>query len=574
MNGSTFRAGCLAAGVGLLFALSPPPARALMRTVPKGQARSAPVVRKALSSPTFEGRVEGLIDVLVADDLPAALEAMEVLADLGPRAVPRLVSEMRRVPNNWLIGGALVRMGSLAVDPLVELLEDAGESTAVDCIYLLGEIQDRRAIPVLARYLDDSRDRVRMYAVTGLLQIGGAPAVEAVLSRLTREGKAVESFIVEALIRYGHKSVEPVILSMTSLDPRVRREAAFLLGQLEDLRAMDPLVLALEDDDPRVRQNAAFGLGQLAAHTREAEYAVEALAERLSDPAEEVVAAARDALVYYGERAVPFLLEACQSDNPSEVTASLNALRKIGSSAAEDTMLELLRHPLRDVRVAAAAGLIATGTGRSVEALLDALRDEDLRWFAALALEQVGQENPALFFSASPNDPTMSLRTQILVRLGQAVVPFLVESLRDENVGRQAAALWILGEIGEPEVAPVVAPLLDDPRLGWLAGRCLSKLGEGGLDQVLRLLNAAPTTAAAEQAVEALSLFGDERAWDALELAVAGPLPRTARVRSAVLLSEQGDPQRIARLRSYFDRDGRSLWPDVEAALRAAGEVR
>ena len=574
MTRSALRAGCLAAGAGLFLAFLPDPVPALMRTVPKGQARSAPAVRKALSSPTFAGRVEGLIDVLIADDLPAALEAMEVFSDLGPRAVPRLVSEMRRVRNNWLIGGALVKMGSQAVDPLVELLGDADESTAVDCIYLLGEIQDRRAIPVLARYLDDPRDRVRMYAVTGLLQIGGAPAVEAVLSRLTREGKAVESFIVEALIRYGHKSVEPVILSMTSLDPRVRREAAFLLGQLEDLRAMNPLTLALEDEDSRVRQNAAFGLGQLAEHTREGEHAVAALVARLSDPAEKVVAAARDALVYYGERAVPLLLEACRSNNSGEVMASLNALRKIGSSAAEDTMLGLLKHRNREVRVAAAAGLIATGTGRSVEALLDALRDENLRWFATLALEQVGHENPALFFSASPNDPTMSVRTQILVRLGSEVVPFLVESLRDDHVGRQAAALWILGEIGDPEAASVVAPLLDDPRLGWLAARSLSKMGEEGLDQVLRLLNAAPTDAAAEQAVDALSMFGDERAWDALELAVARALPRTARVRSAVLLSEQGDPQRIARLRNYFDADGRTLWPDVEAALRAAGSVR
>lgn len=568
------RVGWCLAGAGCAWLLLVAPAWAAIRTVPKSQARSAPAVRKALTSPTFEGRVEGLIDVLIADDLPAAMEAVEALADLGPRVVPRLVSEMRRVTNNWLIGAALVRMGTQAVDPLVELLADADAATAVDCIYLLGEIQDRRAIPILARYLDDPRERVRMYTVTALLQIGGAPAVEAVLSRLTREGKGVESFIVEALIRYGQKSVEPLILSMTSLEPMVRREAAFLLGQLDDLRAMDPLLLALDDEDPGVRQNAAFGLGQLASQTREGAPAVRALAACLGDSSSKVVAAARDALVHYGARAVPTLLEACRSKDPEKVMASVNALRKIGSPEAEDTLLELLRHPDRRVRVASAAGLIATGTGRSVEALLEALRDEDLRWFATLALEQVGHENPELFFAASPNDPTMNVRTQILVRLGPLVVPFLTAHLRDDHVGRQAAALWILGEIGEPAVAPQVAALLDDPRLGWLAGRCLSRLGEDGLEQALRVLQAAPTDAAAEQAVESLSLFEEERAWDALEAAVSSPLPRRARVRSAVLVAEQGDPERAARLRTYFHRDGRSLWPDVEAALRTAGTVQ
>ena len=49
------------------------------------------------SNPTFF-----VMDIAGLDWLPAALEAMEVLAGMGPRVVPRLVSEMRRVSNNWL----------------------------------------------------------------------------------------------------------------------------------------------------------------------------------------------------------------------------------------------------------------------------------------------------------------------------------------------------------------------------------------------------------------------------------------------------------------------------------------
>ncbi|MHB8765270.1 MAG: HEAT repeat domain-containing protein, partial [Deferrisomatales bacterium] len=199
-----------------------------MRTVPRGQAAGAPAVREALKAPTEDGQIEGLLRVLLAEDLAAALEAQEALAGFGPRAVPRLASEMRRSRNNWLIGGTLVRMGSQAVGPLIELLDGAPEATVVDCIYLLGEIQDRRAVPTLVRLLDDRREKVRMYAVSALLEVGGQQAVDAVLARIPREAKDLQGFIGESLVRYGRKSVEPVIQSLTSADARSRQEAAYL----------------------------------------------------------------------------------------------------------------------------------------------------------------------------------------------------------------------------------------------------------------------------------------------------------------------------------------------------------
>ncbi|GAB4263895.1 HEAT repeat domain-containing protein [Deferrisoma sp.] len=561
------------AALGLVLCLAPA-AFGAMRTIPRGRAQGSEAVRRAVAAPTPEGRVEALIQVLTGDDLPAALEAMEVLAQMGPRVVPRLVSEMRRTRNNWLIGGTLVRMGSEAVGPLIELLEGADEATTVDCLYLLGEIQDRRAVPTLIRYLEDPREQVRLYAVTSLLQIGGPRAVEAVLGRLVREGKGLSGLIVEALLRYAQNDVEPVIQALTSPNPRIRQEAAYLLGGLGDLRAVEPLVAALEDPEPRVRENAAFSLGKLADRIEEATWVVDALAKRLADPDEVVAEVARAAVARFGRAAVDRLVDVCRTAPPEVKVRALNALRDIGDPGAEDVMIDLLDHPVRAVRVAAVAGLIEVGTARAVEPLLNALRDEDLRWFAGLALERVGAENPDLFFASSPGDPTMSLRFQILERLGTAVVPFLAEKLRDENPGRRAAACWILGEIGDPAAVPDLAAALDDPQVGWLAARALARLGEPGCDALLRVLKGSRNDRAALQAVEGLALCDTPEAWDAVEGAVAAALPREARVRAAVLVSRYGDPVRVARIREYLDTEGRDLWPDVEAALRAEAEVR
>ncbi|MBI5017184.1 MAG: HEAT repeat domain-containing protein [Deltaproteobacteria bacterium] len=545
-----------------------------MSTVPRGKPRGSPVVRKALEASTQEGKAESLIRILVGDDLPAAMEAVDALAALGPSVVPRLVSEMQRARNNWLIGGALAKMGPVAVDPLLELLEEADEGTAVDCIYLLGELQDRRAVPTLTRFLDDPRERVRVYAVTSLLQVGGDRAVEAVLTRMTREGKGISSFIVESLLRHGEKSAEPLIRSLNHPDPRVRAEVAFLLGRLEDARAIEPLLGLLQDPEPRVRRNAVFALGALNRAGQESPYVIDRLVRVLADPAEDVSSAAREALVRYGERVVPVLLARCREGSGAERLASINALREIGSREAEPVMIELLGHRDRNVRIAAVAALMVLGSKASVEPLLAALRDEDMRWFASLALEKVGPENPEIFLRVAPNDPSMALRTEILARLGSKVVPALCQYLRGDVAGKKVLALWVLGEIGDGTAATDVAGLLDDQGLGWLAGRTLRKLGDAGLEELRRYAANPRNEVGALQAIDALALFEDERALQALEQCVTGRIPRRARVRAAVRLSMLGEPETVDRLRTYLETDGQGLWPDVEAALRAERQIR
>lgn len=551
--------------------------QAAVRTldVDPGEQGSAKI-RRAMESPTISGKVEALINILKGEDLPAALEAMESLASMGREVVPRLVSEMRRIKNNWLIGGTLVRMGSEAVEPLIELLDGADAETAVDCIYLLGEIRDHRALPTLIRYLEDDRPKVRIYAVTAVLNIGGAKAVEKVLSLLARETKGTETFIVESLLRNGRKSIEPLLQNLRSMDVLVRRETAYILGGIQDTRALYPLVRTLADDDPETRRNSAFSLGELAGivdSSEEAEEVVNALADGLLDSSERVREAARQSLVTYNERAVPALIEATKKNNLDAVILSLNALREIGSPKAEDALISFLKHNENNVRIAAVAGLIAVGTGRSVEPLLNALRDDDLRWFATLALEKVGSENAGMFFIVNPGDPTISLRLQILVRLGSSVAPVLIDFLKDGEVGKKAAALWILGEIADPGAAEDIAAYLPDPVLGALAGRSLGKMGKNGLEMLTNYVFSPPNDRAAINAIEALALFKEPKAWETLESAIKDSNYRAARIRAAVLVSKSDDEARINRLRSYLNGDGRPLKSDIEEALQSESRI-
>jgi len=67
----------------------------------------------------------------------------------------------------------------------------------------------------------------------------------------------------EALGEAGKPVVEPLIASLKSEDPWVRRRAAETLRKIEDLRAIEPLIAALRDEDIIVRARAEDALEKI-----------------------------------------------------------------------------------------------------------------------------------------------------------------------------------------------------------------------------------------------------------------------------------------------------------------------
>ncbi len=66
-----------------------------------------------------------------------------------------------------------------------------------------------------------------------------------------------------ALTRIGSPAVQPLIMVMSSVDPRMREYAASTLGEIGDACAVETLRNALKDDDEQVRYSAQFALEKL-----------------------------------------------------------------------------------------------------------------------------------------------------------------------------------------------------------------------------------------------------------------------------------------------------------------------
>ena len=121
-------------------------------------------------------------------------------------------------------------------------------------------------IDALTRALGDVRWRVRQDAVGGLARRGGT-IVDTLVRTLREQHRnfSVLSSMLDLLALTDIDVVEPLIGLLADDDVDLRIQAALILGERRDHRAVPSLIAALDDPDPNVRFHAIEALGTLQA---------------------------------------------------------------------------------------------------------------------------------------------------------------------------------------------------------------------------------------------------------------------------------------------------------------------
>jgi HEAT repeat protein len=207
--------------------------------------------RQALTSLVRQGRtsvgplVEALLEVPRDREVPPA--RLEMLAQLGPAAVPRLTAALweedqtRRALAVFALG-QLGRAARPAVPPLLERLEDEDALMRGIIAQALARTRARSAIPALTERLEDKDQRVRETAARALLEL-----------------------------RAESKVLMPTLLRWLNAGPTSqRRLAALALGALgpEAASAVPALVKVLDDEDDDIRQGAVAALASVGPSAR------------------------------------------------------------------------------------------------------------------------------------------------------------------------------------------------------------------------------------------------------------------------------------------------------------------
>ncbi len=379
---------------------------------------------------------------------------------------------------------------------------------------------------VLARALADDDWRRRRAAVHGLAE--HAPViVEALVNTLREQHRNfnVLSSLLDLLATAEVDIVEPLIACLQDQDVDLRVQAALILGERRDRRAVPALIRALDDPDGNVQFHAIEALGSLAA--AEATPALVDIASRgdffLAFPAIEALSRIGDPGV--APRLVPLL-------NDGFLRAAVaEALGELGDELVVGPLVRLLNEPNAptDVIADALAALyqryeeryragehIASLVRHDVSAagtqnLLDAVHRLGSDRLRGIARVMGWLSGPAVQRALTRLLGQRLVRAQVveaLVRYGAGVVDLLIEQLTAEDLETRQAAVIALGRIGDRKATPALLEVLQDPELVLLVAAAFARLGDGeAFERLLGLLGHVDS-AVRQAAIAALNSIG------------------------------------------------------------------
>jgi HEAT repeat protein len=132
---------------------------------------------------------------------------------------------------------AIEKMGTAAVDPLIEALQDKEGTVRKYAALLLGKFVEPRAIEPLSMALYDLHHEVGKVAAESLARFG-VPAIDVLIEALSHPEMWIRIHAVAALSKIKDTRITPILLEMLN-DPEreVKKQVIESLGNLKDPRA-------------------------------------------------------------------------------------------------------------------------------------------------------------------------------------------------------------------------------------------------------------------------------------------------------------------------------------------------
>ena len=312
--------------------------------------------------------------------------------------------------------------------------------------------------------------------------IGGKRAARAVAITLIA-GHRSSRDVCESGSIPDNKIVDKMVVLLS--DRRAQPKASWVLGELQDPRAIEPLIASLTDNNINQYYSSAEALAKFG------ESAIPALIDALSNPRWETRSWADHALAAIGSAAVPALSRYLDEGpsighyhavrairfiaDPQGVTALIKALRskdlsmvgeaarglgEIGDSAAKEPLLKALEnpknwHPSGSALFGITGALARFEETRAFDKLAKLSRDDDwiVRRAAIGALPAVDREKALPVLLELIRHEHKATRVDAASALGKLrdpnAVPALIHALSDAELSVRSWAAWSLGEIGD-----------------------------------------------------------------------------------------------------------------------------
>ena len=282
------------------------------------------------------------------------------------------------------------------------------------------------------------------------------------------------------LLKRGPEAVRHLLVVLADENPRVRAEAALMLGRIKDRTAGVPIVKLLTDPEPIVRAAAAEALQHVADDA-----ALAALVRLLEEPEPRDTAAA-----VLGRLKDPGALEPLvamlKSQDPTARRMAAEALEQLADPRSADAWIETMGDP--DLRIIASRSLKHIGELRErIEGILNGLRDledtvalEEARVGVVMNLMALGRPAVSDLREALEDGHWMvrEVAAQALGLIGdmRAVEPLLRKAKADRDMGVRESCIKALGEFGDARAVEVLVEAVNVPTTRLAASEGLSKI--------------------------------------------------------------------------------------------------
>ncbi len=458
----------------------------------------------------------------------------------------------------------LVKLGKRATGFLLDAFETTNRDVRKFIVDIIGEVKDRKALPLLLKALKDDDDNVRASSVEHLGQMGDPSVVDALIEIL-KSGDLWTAFpAADALGRIGDKKAIPSLVSALSVKT-LREPALKGLGHLSAPETLEYIVPFLLDTSRTMQEEAVKTVGifyhngvsakfisetmsrlpgpdlieRLVSHawSKKTDVRVAAVLllglmqdERALEPLlglfteESLVEDVKRALVFIGRGKPASLLPLCETDNPYQKRFITEVAAEVASPLYYDVFERFLSDGDGHVRTSAAVGLSRVGKVSAIPGIKKLLSDpyEDVQEAAVAALSALGEGVDAGEFIGYLKHRDPVLRKNAAMLLGavgaEGSVAALGYALKDEDVSVRLAVIEALSSVKTDEsVRYLVLGLTDEnPHIRASAALSLGSIGgESALDPLFLLLSDSDDTVKVS-AIRSLGMIGSKKAVKAL----------------------------------------------------------
>jgi HEAT repeat protein len=380
--------------------------------------------------------------------LVAAQELLKHHYDLvQEKALPVYKSEIDEEVKEAL-GMILGGFGNpVVLDPMIKLAAQSDDtSKKIHAIKALGKIGDKKASPVLLTALSDPDPKIKRQALIALTRLQEEEAIPQILKLMSLFPEDVK----KSINRFGAAARNALIDGLVSDSGEVRKLAVDILGAMKDpstipammeaseknqyvipvlrgfgTEAIPYLFASLRSDTLSTREFAAFLLGELQDPK-----AIPRLIEALPNTPEN----APQALLKFGDKTTTALIEGLNNKTTLKVCANL--LGELGSLQAIDSLIEATASGEEDpVEALVQIGRPAVG---ALNKHLRSTNDVQRR-AVARAIGRIGDSRSISALLSVLKDPNSSIKKDAIYALGfikyRPATPFIMKELESDDPG-------------------------------------------------------------------------------------------------------------------------------------------